>query len=49
MHEGLHKDFQNDKQFKRPPIAHRDFKSENILFDHIVICDFPMSIQIQQC
>ena len=35
MHEGLHflhKDFRNEKQFKRPPIAHRDFKSENILF-----------------
>ena len=35
MHEGLHflhKDFRNEKQFKRQPIAHRDFKSENILF-----------------
>ena len=54
MHEGLHflhKDFRNEKQFKRPPIVHRDFKSENILFfnfDHVVICDFSMSTQIQQ-
>ena len=42
MHEGLHflhKDFRNEKQFKRPSIAHRDFKSENTLvfnFDHII-------------
>ena len=52
-HEGLHflhKYFRNKKQFKRPPTALRDFKSENILFlnfDHIVICDFAMSTQIQ--
>ena len=50
MHESLHKDLRNEKQFKCPPIAHRDFKSENILyffnFDHIVICDFSMSTQI---
>ena len=35
MHEGLHflhKDIRNEKQFKCPPIAHRDFKSENIPF-----------------
>ena len=40
MHEGLHflhKDFRNEKQFKRLPIAHRDFKSENILFFLILI------------
>jgi len=36
---------------KRPSIVHKDFKSENILFlnfDHIIICDFALSTQIQQ-
>ena len=32
IHENLHKDFRNEQQFKRPPTAHTDFKSENILF-----------------
>ena len=43
MQEGLqflHKDFPNEKQFKRPPIAHRDFKSENILFLILIILLF---------
>ena len=37
MHESLHKDFRNEKQFKHPSITHRDFKSENILFLKILI------------
>ena len=54
MHESLHflhQDFGNEKQFQGPPIVHRNFQSENILFlnfDHIVICDFAQSTQIQQ-
>ena len=32
IHEDLYKDFRNEKQFKRPPITHRGFKSENIPF-----------------
>lgn len=46
----LHKDFRNESQNKRSPIAHRDLKSENILFfnsTRLVICDFAMSTQIQ--
>jgi len=47
----LHKDFRNENENKRAPIAHRDLKSENILFfnsNRLVICDFAMSTQIQQ-
>ena len=51
IHEGfhfLHKDFRNEKQFKRTLIAHRDFKLENILSFNFVIYDFTMSTQIQR-
>ena len=46
----LHTDFRNRSGLTRPPIAHRDLKSENILFIHsnqLVICDFAMSTLIQ--
>jgi serine/threonine protein kinase len=48
--EFLHNDYRNVVN-GRPPIAHRDFKSENILYlnsNQIVICDFAMSIKIDQ-
>ena len=52
--EYLHRDFRNrlsEQRNERPPIAHRDFKSENILYindDKVVICDFAMSIKLDQ-
>lgn len=36
----LHKGFRNENQFKRSSIAHRDFKSENILFLILIILFF---------
>ncbi|CAF1391737.1 unnamed protein product [Rotaria sordida] len=51
--EYLHNDFRrnNSKENSRPPIAHRDFKSDNILYlnDHrLVIADFAMANQLTQ-
>ena len=46
----LHTDFRMRNGLTRSPIAHRDLKSENILFIHssqLVICDFAMSTLIQ--
>lgn len=46
----LHTDFRNKTNLTRPPIAHRDLKTENILFinsNQLVICDFAMSTIIQ--
>ena len=46
----LHTDFRNRTGSTRPPIAHRDLKTENILFinsNQLVICDFAMSTMIQ--
>ncbi len=47
----LHNDYRNRDGITRPPIAHRDFKSENILYlnsNQLVICDFAMSTIIEQ-
>ncbi|CAM4914168.1 unnamed protein product [Rotaria socialis] len=47
--EYLHKDKENENI--RPRIAHRDFKSDNILYlneNKLVICDFAMSIKLDQ-
>ncbi|CAF3951087.1 unnamed protein product, partial [Rotaria magnacalcarata] len=47
--EYLHKDKENENV--RPRIAHRDFKSDNILYlneNKLVICDFAMSIKLDQ-
>lgn len=52
--EYLHHDFRDrntSETLTRPPIAHRDLKSENILYineNQIVICDFAMSIKLDQ-
>lgn len=47
----LHTECRSDNPFKyRPSIAHRDFKSENILYlnsNRLVICDFAMSTKLQ--
>jgi serine/threonine protein kinase len=46
----LHTDYRNKDGLTRPPIAHRDLKTENILFinsNQLVICDFAMSTIIQ--
>jgi len=49
--EYLHKEYRNENKIIRPSIAHRDLKSENILYlnsNRLVICDFAMSTQIKQ-
>lgn len=50
--EYLHNEIENEnKSNYRPSIAHRDFKSENILYlnsNRLVICDFGMSTKIEQ-
>ncbi|CAF1162366.1 unnamed protein product [Adineta steineri] len=52
--EYLHQDFRyrnNDPYTCRPPIAHRDLKTDNILYinnEKLVICDFAMSIKLDQ-
>ncbi len=52
--EYLHHDYRdrnNNLKIGRPPIAHRDLKCENILYlniNRIVICDFAMSIKLDQ-
>jgi serine/threonine protein kinase len=48
----LHNEYRNDNGLIiRPSIAHRDLKSDNILYlnsNRLVICDFAMSTKIEQ-
>ena len=47
----LHSDYRNRTGLTRPPIAHRDLKSDNILYrnsNEILISDFAMSTVIEQ-
>lgn len=47
----LHTDYRNRNDLIRSPIAHRDLKTDNILYinsNQIVISDFAMSTLIQQ-
>lgn len=47
----LHTDYRNRNGLTRSPIAHRDLKSDNILYinsNQIVLSDFAMSTLIQQ-
>ena len=46
----LHHDFPSIKA-SHPPIAHRDLKSDNILYvnnERVVLCDFAMSLKLDQ-
>ncbi|CAF3614050.1 unnamed protein product, partial [Rotaria sp. Silwood2] len=51
--EYLHSDYRrnNSKEKSRPPIAHRDLKSDNILYlndNRLVISDFALAIKLDQ-
>ncbi len=48
--EYLHNDYR-EKNFNRSPIAHRDLKTDHILYlnqNRLLICDFAMAIQLDQ-